>query len=167
MSGVEAITAGQDDFLVFGGGAGSSAVTQYNLNTKAWAAQKPLSHVTTNLCSAGCLGYAFFATGDFKKLGAATGEAATGEADFKPSDRQIQRYNLTNGQMEENNMEKTRAGATCACYDYAGGATTNCLPRAAPRRAAPRRSLVGLVRSTRCRASLSRTIARASHSEVQ
>ena len=129
MSGVEAPpgSAGLDDFLVFGGGAGSNAVTQYNIRTKAWSSQKPLSHVTSNLCSSGCMGYAFFATGDFKKTAALVDDddAAMPSASFKPSDRQIQRYNLTNGQMEENNMEKTRAGAVCACYSPANGATSN------------------------------------------
>lgn len=124
MSGVEAAHAGLDDYLVFGGGAGSNRVTQYNINTKAWSLQKPLSHVTTNLCSSGCLGYAFFATGDFKKSGELRdGDDARSASAFKPSDRQIQRYNLSSGQMEENNMEKTRAGAVCACYS--NGASTN------------------------------------------
>ena len=99
-------------------------MTQYNINTKTWALQKsPLSHVTTSLCSSGCLGYAFFATGDFKKLEQPANGTQSAAGDFKPSDRQIQRYNLTNGQMEENNMEKTRAGAVCACYSK--GASTN------------------------------------------
>ncbi len=133
MSGVEAPHAGLDDYLVFGGGAGSNRVTQLNLNTKNWTMQKPLSHVTTNLCSSGCLGYAFFATGDFKAAQMETNDndddddaaslSAPASSSFKPSDRQIQRYNLTSGQMEENNMEKTRAGAVCACYSK--GASTN------------------------------------------
>ncbi len=131
MSGVEAPHAGLDDYLVFGGGAGSNRVTQLNLNTKNWTMQKPLSHVTTNLCSSGCLGYAFFATGDFKTAGQMENDGNDDDAtsvsaassSFKPSDRQIQRYNLTSGEMEENNMEKTRAGAVCACYSK--GASTN------------------------------------------
>ena len=117
MAAVESVLPGIDDFLVFGGGAGSNAVTQYNLRTKAWTVQaKTLSHVTTNLCSIGCLGYAFFATGDFKAAAGNASSSSLGAGSFKPGDRQIQRYNLTNGQMEENNMEKTRAGGTCACW---------------------------------------------------
>lgn len=132
MSGVEAPHAGLDDYLVFGGGTGSNRVTQFNLNTKMWNLQKPLSHVTTNLCSSGCLGYAFFATGDFKAATPADQIQMVNASDdatflsktlFKPADRQIQRYNLTSGEMEENNMEKTRAGAVCACYSK--GASTN------------------------------------------
>eukprot|EP01051_Picozoa_sp_SAG22_P018365 SAG22_NODE_3071_length_1963_cov_4.269313_2_plen_224_part_00 len=102
MSAVEAVEPGIDDYLVFGGGVGSDSVTQYNLRTKAWSSQpKKLSHVTTNLCSSGCLGYAFFATGDFKAAGSATAAAAaaanngTGAVNvsassLKPTDRQIQ-----------------------------------------------------------------------------
>jgi hypothetical protein len=113
MAGVESVQPGVPDYLVFAGGVGSNAVTQYNFATKAWTTQQSrLSHVTDNLCSSGCLGFAFFATGDFKEQ---TQTTDTPNA-YKPSDRQIQRYNLTSGQMEENNMEKTRAGATCACY---------------------------------------------------
>ena len=123
MAGVAAVQPGIHDFLVFAGGEGSNVVTQFDLTSRVWSLQKSrLSHVTQNLCSSGCLGYAIFATGDFKKAADAV------DASFKPSDRQIQRYNLTSGQMEENNMEKTRAGAVCACYEGVSTPTGSPVP---------------------------------------
>eukprot|EP00036_Acanthoecidae_sp_10tr_P005848 CAMPEP_0182952366 /NCGR_PEP_ID=MMETSP0105_2-20130417/61736_1 /TAXON_ID=81532 ORGANISM="Acanthoeca-like sp., Strain 10tr" /NCGR_SAMPLE_ID=MMETSP0105_2 /ASSEMBLY_ACC=CAM_ASM_000205 /LENGTH=288 /DNA_ID=CAMNT_0025092687 /DNA_START=44 /DNA_END=910 /DNA_ORIENTATION=- len=111
MAGVEPPTgSGGDSFLVVSGG-GSHNVVSYNVATKNWTHQKGLQHSISNSCSMGCRGLFFTMTGDFK-----TGAAQT----FKPSDRQIYAYNLTSGMQLQNNGEKTRGGAGCACGDDAG-----------------------------------------------
>ena len=71
-------------------------------------AQKGMEHSNQNTCSVGCNGYFYTFTGDFKKDDGAVGAG-------KPADRQIYAYNLTSGVVFENNGEKTRGGAGCAC----------------------------------------------------
>lgn len=101
---------GGSPFLVVSGG-GTNRVVAYNLNTKNWTMQKGLEHNIKNSCSVGCRGLFFTMTGDFVKAATET---------FKPSDRQIYSYNLTTGLQFENNGEKTRGGAGCACGEEAG-----------------------------------------------
>eukprot|EP00041_Stephanoeca_diplocostata_P000282 m.14078 g.14078 ORF g.14078 m.14078 type:complete len:479 (+) comp10298_c0_seq2:141-1577(+) len=103
-----------NNFLVVSGG-GTNAVVAYNLGTGNWTHLPGLQHKIANSCSMGCDGLWYTMTGDMVKDGAA--ESALS---FKPANRQIYAYNLSSGQAMQNNGEKTRGGAGCACGERAG-----------------------------------------------
>jgi hypothetical protein len=100
-----------DGFLVISGG-GTNNVDAYNVNTKAWTHGKALEHKIRNSCSVGCRGLLYTMTGDMVK----SNDVGVGA----PEDRQIYAYNFTSNTVVENNGEKTRGGAGCACGEEDG-----------------------------------------------
>ena len=99
-------------------GGGTNHVVAYNLNTKNWSHGKALEHEIENSCSVGCRGLLYTMTGDIKKK--TVDAIGTNVGVGKPEDRQIYSYNFTDNTVIENNGEKTRGGAACACGEEDG-----------------------------------------------
>ena len=127
FTGVEAVHAGLDDFVVVSGG-GTNHVVYYNVRTKTWAAAPPMRNAQKNACATSCRGFWYSMTGDMaKQAGEERAEHDDDDDDdddegmrkpqgiLKPQDRQVYRYNFTSGEHFENSGKKQRGGAGCGC----------------------------------------------------
>ena len=112
FTGVEAVHAGLDDFVVVSGG-GTNHVVYYNVRTKTWAAAPPMRNAQKNACATSCRGFWYSMTGDMaKQAGEEHAEHDDDDNDdegtgkprgiLKPQDRQVYRYNFTSGEHFEN-----------------------------------------------------------------
>jgi len=128
---VPAASPAFDDFLVVSGG-GSKQVAAYSIQKKTWKVLPGLSNSISNNCAVGCDGYWLTMDGDISGGGSrrrkmtVEGLLEDGQVPVgKPANRQVYRYNVTSGETQVNNGEKSRGGAGCGCADdrafWAGG----------------------------------------------